>query len=70
MLLTSGCTDSDNPANSRVVQIGDNISVNYTGMLEDGTVFDTQKQILPKKMEFTILSGNTNLFLLLQVRVR
>ncbi|MDK2825747.1 peptidylprolyl isomerase [Methanolobus vulcani] len=41
MLLASGCTDSNNSANSRVVQVGDNVSVNYTGMLEDGTVFDT-----------------------------
>ncbi|TQD26441.1 peptidylprolyl isomerase [Methanolobus vulcani] len=43
MLLASGCTDSGNSENSRVVQIGDNVSVNYTGMLEDGTVFDTSK---------------------------
>nr|WP_321498799.1 peptidylprolyl isomerase [uncultured Methanolobus sp.] len=40
MLLTSGCTDSDS---SRAVQAGDTISVNYTGMLEDGTVFDTSE---------------------------
>jgi peptidylprolyl isomerase len=49
MLLTSGCTDSDNSANSRVVQIGDNISVNYTGMLEDETVFDTSKADVAQK---------------------
>ncbi|WMW24656.1 peptidylprolyl isomerase [Methanolobus sediminis] len=41
MLLVSGCTESGNSDNSRVVQIGDNVSVNYTGMLENGTVFDT-----------------------------
>nr|WP_209617541.1 peptidylprolyl isomerase [Methanolobus bombayensis] len=40
MLLASGCTESEP---SQVVQTGDAVSVNYTGMLEDGTVFDTSK---------------------------
>jgi FKBP-type peptidyl-prolyl cis-trans isomerase 2 len=44
ILLTSGCTDSGNSDNSRVVQTGDNVSVNYIGILDDdGTVFDTSR---------------------------
>ncbi|WMW22543.1 peptidylprolyl isomerase [Methanolobus mangrovi] len=38
VLFVSGCNDSDN---SQKVEAGDYISVNYTGSLEDGTVFDT-----------------------------
>lgn len=37
-LLASGCTDSDT---SQKVEPGDYIYVNYTGSLDDGTVFDT-----------------------------
>ncbi|WP_292469729.1 peptidylprolyl isomerase [Methanolobus sp.] len=38
-LLVSGCTDSSD--NSQTVETGDYVSVNYTGSLEDGSVFDT-----------------------------
>ncbi|TQD27930.1 peptidylprolyl isomerase [Methanolobus vulcani] len=37
-LLISGCTESDNV---QKVEAGDFVSVNYTGTLNDGTVFDT-----------------------------
>ncbi len=40
VLFACGCTESDD---SPVVEVGDNVSVNYTGSLEDGTVFDTSK---------------------------
>lgn len=38
VLFACGCTESDD---SPVVEVGDNVSVNYTGSLEDGTVFDS-----------------------------
>lgn len=44
-LLVSGCTDSDT---SQKVEEGDYVSVNYTGSLEDGTVFDTSIEEVAK----------------------
>jgi peptidylprolyl isomerase len=38
ILFGSGCTDS---GESRVVKTGNIVTVDYTGKLEDGTVFDT-----------------------------
>lgn len=40
-LLISGCTESEN---SQKVETGDHVSVNYTGTLDDGTVFDTSRE--------------------------
>lgn len=40
-LLISGCTESDNVQG---VKAGDLVSVNYTGTLDDGTVFDTSME--------------------------
>ncbi|WP_094228978.1 FKBP-type peptidyl-prolyl cis-trans isomerase [Methanolobus psychrotolerans] len=45
VLFVSGCTDSDN---ARTVIVGDYISVNYTGSLENGTVFDTSMEDIAK----------------------
>lgn len=39
ILLASGCADQGEPA--EVVEEGDYVLVDYTGTLEDGTVFDT-----------------------------
>lgn len=43
VLLGSGCTDTGENVNESgvVVKAGDSISVDYTGKLDDGTVFDT-----------------------------
>ncbi|WP_407356016.1 peptidylprolyl isomerase [Methanolobus sp. WCC5] len=38
VLFVSGCVGSDSPD---TVQVGDHVSVNYIGSLDDGTVFDT-----------------------------
>lgn len=40
VLFACGCAESDN---SQTVKTGDYVSVNYTGSLEDGTVFDTSR---------------------------
>ncbi|NTV79578.1 MAG: hypothetical protein HGA25_10720, partial [Clostridiales bacterium] len=36
--FSSGCTDN---SQSKIVEKGDNVSVNYIGKLDNGTVFDT-----------------------------
>ena len=41
ILISSGCIDSDSGGNVAVVKEGDQVSVDYTGRLENGTVFDT-----------------------------
>ncbi len=41
ILVSSGCIDSDIGGNAAVVKEGDHVSVDYTGRLENGTVFDT-----------------------------
>jgi cyclophilin family peptidyl-prolyl cis-trans isomerase len=41
ILVSSGCIDPDNGGNAAVVKEGDQVLVDYTGRLDDGTVFDT-----------------------------
>ncbi len=41
ILISSGCIDQDSGGNAAVVKEGDQVSVDYTGRLEGGTVFDT-----------------------------
>ena len=41
VVLLSGCISSDSPVKVKVVKEGDYVRVDYTGKLEDGTVFDT-----------------------------
>jgi peptidylprolyl isomerase len=50
LLLLAGCSGGE-----RVAEVGDNVSVHYTGSLEDGTVFDTSHGGDP--LTFTIGSG-------------
>ena len=40
-LLISGCTESDS---NKKVEAGDYVSVNYTGTLDNGTIFDTSRE--------------------------
>ena len=40
-ILSSGCTNNGQQGSEQVVKAGDHITVNYTGRLEDGTVFVT-----------------------------
>lgn len=41
ILVSSGCIDPDSGGNAAVVKEGDEVLVDYTGRLDDGTVFDT-----------------------------
>ena len=41
ILVSSGCVDQDSGGNAAVVKEGDQVLVDYTGRLDDGTVFDT-----------------------------
>lgn len=41
ILISSGCVGPDSGDNATVVKEGDQVSVDYTGRLENGTVFDT-----------------------------
>ena len=40
VVLLSGCIGTDSPVKVKVVKEGDYVRVDYTGKLEDGTVFD------------------------------
>ncbi|MEA1906869.1 MAG: peptidylprolyl isomerase [Euryarchaeota archaeon] len=40
-LVVSGCVDTDGGSTVEVIKEGDHVLVDYTGRLEDGTVFDT-----------------------------
>jgi FKBP-type peptidyl-prolyl cis-trans isomerase 2 len=54
VILFSGCS-----LTSEVIEVGDTVTVNYIGMLEDGRIFDTsikevaENQTLPKTETFT-----------------
>ncbi len=41
VLAASGCIDTDGGSTVEVIKEGDHVLVDYTGRLEDGTVFDT-----------------------------
>ena len=62
VLLASGCIDQaqentagtglvtmDSATNANLVEVGDTVSVNYIGALEDGTIFDTSYEETAKQ---------------------
>ena len=58
IIFGSGCTDKGNDGgDSRAVKSGDSVKVDYTGKLEDGTVFDTSREDVAKQagMKFEYL---------------
>jgi len=69
ILVSSGCIDSNNGGNAAVVKEGDQVLVDYTGRLDDGTVFDTSVKDVASKagvynpsrayqpLEFTVGAG-------------
>lgn len=49
-ILGSGCTDNGSVGgDSREVKPGDTVRVDYTGKLEDGTIFDTSREDVAKR---------------------
>ena len=60
VLLGSGCTDKGNneTGDSRVVKTGDTVQVDYTGKLENGTVFDTSIEEVAKQADIYV-NGRT-----------
>lgn len=49
-IFVSGCTDNGSEGgDSRTVKSGDTVKVDYTGKLEDGTVFDTSREDVAKQ---------------------
>lgn len=69
ILVSSGCVGPDSGGNAAVVKEGDQVSVDYTGRLENGTVFDTSVKDVANKngvynpnrdyqpIEFTVGAG-------------
>ncbi|MEA3281489.1 MAG: peptidylprolyl isomerase [Euryarchaeota archaeon] len=69
ILVSSGCINSDSVGSAAVVKEGDQVSVDYTGRLENGTVFDTSVEDVAvengaynpnrdyKPIEFTVGAG-------------
>ncbi|AKB82237.1 FKBP-type peptidyl-prolyl cis-trans isomerase SlyD [Methanosarcina barkeri 3] len=50
IIFVSGCTDKGSEGgDSRIVKSGDTVKVDYTGKLEDGTVFDTSREDVAKQ---------------------
>jgi cyclophilin family peptidyl-prolyl cis-trans isomerase len=43
-LAVSGCVDTDGDGTAEVIKEGDHVLVDYTGRLEDGTIFDTSEE--------------------------
>ena len=61
IILGSGCTDNGSKGGageSRIVKIGDTVKVDYTGKLENGTVFDTSREEVAKQTG-TYVNGRT-----------
>ena len=54
IVLVLGCVGTQSPL-GKVVAIGDNVSVDYTGMFENGTVFDSSAGRVP--LEFSVGAG-------------
>ncbi len=49
-ILGSGCTDNGSEGgDSKAVKSGDTVKVDYTGKLENGTVFDTSREDVAKQ---------------------
>lgn len=49
-IFGSGCTDKGSEGgDSRAVKSGDSVKVDYTGKLEDGTIFDTSREDVAKQ---------------------
>lgn len=54
-ILGSGCMDNGSKGgNSRIVKTGDTIQVDYTGKLENGTIFDTSREDVAKQAGFYV----------------
>lgn len=59
VIFGSGCANSGNrEGESRVVKAGDTIKVDYTGKLENGTVFDTSKEEVAKQAGIYVSDRN------------
>jgi FKBP-type peptidyl-prolyl cis-trans isomerase 2 len=61
IILGSGCTDNGSKGGageSRIVKTGDTVKVDYTGKLENGTVFDTSREEVAKQTG-TYVNGRT-----------
>lgn len=52
VILGSGCADS------RVIKAGDTVKIDYTGKLENGTVFDTSREEVAKQAGIYVDGGN------------
>jgi peptidylprolyl isomerase len=48
-IISSGCTNKGSDGDSREVKPGDKVKVDYTGKLENGTVFDTSREDVAKQ---------------------
>ncbi|MGM0770751.1 MAG: FKBP-type peptidyl-prolyl cis-trans isomerase [Halobacteriota archaeon] len=49
IVLISGCASNSGDQEDTMVKEGDNITVNYIGQLEDGTIFDTSLEEIAKE---------------------
>jgi peptidylprolyl isomerase len=58
VILGSGCTGSKNGAENRVVKAVDTVKIDYTGKLENGTVFDTSRADVAKQAGIYDDEGN------------